>query len=114
METKYDPYLLMLKTAINIKIKEEMSASVIKEEDLKDFKIEFELKNQNQEPLVVTDDPYIKGEPLMILQGNKVFSPDIIEKRKDDLGRVTVYHKGQKHISFDNFEDYINWLGIDK
>ena len=114
METKYNPYLLMLKTAVYVKIIDKMSARAIRKEGFKDFKIKIDLNNQNQKPLIITDDQYIKGEPLSFLQGNKVFSADIIENRKNDLGRVTIYYKGQEHISFDNFADYLNWLGIIK
>jgi hypothetical protein len=114
METKYDPYFLMLSTVFNVKKKEEMPARVIRQEGFKDFRIKIDLNNQNKEPLIITDDQYMKGEPLSFHQGNKVFSEDIIEKRKDNLGRVTVFYKGQEYISFDNFADYLNWLGIKK
>ena len=114
METKYNPYLLMLKTAIYVKIKDKTSVRAIRKEGFKDLKIKIDLNNQNQKPLIITDNQYIKGEPLSFLQGKNVFSEDIIEKRKDDLGHVTVYYKGQEYISFDNFADYLNWLGIRK
>ena len=114
METKYDSYILMVKTAIKLKIEGKMVVDVIGKENYKDIKIELNLNDQTKKPLVITDDPYIKGDPFLILQEDKVFSSDILEKRKDNLRRVTVYYKDKEYISFDNFDEYINWLGIDK
>ena len=114
MDQIYDPYYLMLSTAFNVKKKEETPSRVMRKEGFKDFKIKIDLNNHNKEPLVIADGQYTKGEPLSFLQGNKVFSEDIIEKRKDLLGHVTVYYKGQEYMSFDNFAEYLNWLGIKK
>ena len=114
MVNEYNRYFLMLITAFNVKNKGICPHRIIRKEGFKDFKIKIELNKQNQEPLIITDDQYTNGEPLSFLQGGKVFSEDIIKKRKDDLGQVTVYYKGQEHISFNNFADYLNWLSIRK
>ncbi len=113
MSNKHDPILLMMQTALLIKLTGKMAASVDGAEDFKEFRIEIEMKGQEQKPLIISDDRHIKVGIVLITQGNKVFSEDILEKRKDELGRVLVYYKGKKHISFDSFEEHVNWLGID-
>ena len=113
MRSKYDPNVLMMEIALLNKMAGKMSASVDGTEDFKDYQIEIELKGQEQKPLIIRYDSYLKVGPLLISQGDKVFSEDILEKRKDDLGRVMVYYRGQKYASFDNFSAFIKQLCLD-
>ncbi|MCJ7746925.1 MAG: hypothetical protein MUP27_04210 [Desulfobacterales bacterium] len=103
METKYNPKMLMGRTALNI---------VEDGKDCANYQIEISLIGQNEKPLKIIKDPGKEDDSLLVLQGSMVLFQDALEKAQDRLGEVTVY-MGKPYKEFKSYKDFLEWLGVD-